>query len=83
VHSQIDKSGSKSFFDLLCENSFAKSALGADLSQRNVSDLVACSADDFDFDFVSLCAQERGNVIGLPESELRAAGSDAEFRGLV
>jgi hypothetical protein len=36
--------------------------------------------DDFNLDFVSSRAQERGNVIGLPQSKLRPAGADAKTR---
>jgi hypothetical protein len=31
-------------------------------------------------DFVAAGAQESGDVVGLPERELGAAGADAEFR---
>src|SRR5437867_3128537 len=34
--------------------------------------------DDFDLDFVAAGAQERGNVVGLPQGELGAAGADTE-----
>jgi len=66
----------------LVKNSFTKPALGANHGQGNVGDFVAGGVDDFDFDFVAAGAQERGDVIRLPEGELRAAGADAEFRGI-
>src|SRR5579863_3985358 len=73
MHGEIDLAGGEGFFNFFREDPFAKSALGADHSQRNVGDLVAGGVDDFDFDFVAAVAQERRNVVGLPEGELRAA----------
>src|ERR1700680_98500 len=35
--------------------------------------------DNLNLDFVATGAQKSGNVVGLPERELRAAGTDAEF----
>ena len=73
MHGEIDAPGGESFF-----NFFRKHAFGADLGQGDVGDLVASSVDDFDFHFVAAAAQQRGDVVGLPEGELRAAGADAK-----
>src|SRR5271155_4205174 len=78
MDSQIDVAGGEGFFDLLRKNSLAKSALGADHGERNVGDFVAGGVNNFDFHHVAARAQERGDVVGLPERELRAAGADAE-----
>ncbi len=48
MHREIDASGGERLFNLLREH-----ALGSDLGQSNVGDLVACGVDDFDFNFVS------------------------------
>ena len=74
MHGEIDASGGEGFFDF-----FGEHALGADHGEGDVGDFVAGGVDDFDFDFVAAGAQERGDVVGLPEGELGAAGADAEF----
>src|SRR6202034_770127 len=81
VDGEIDAASGESLFDFLGENSFAEPTLRTDHGQGDVGDLIATGVDDFDFDFVAAGAQERGDVIGLPKSELRAAGADAEFSG--
>ena len=73
VDGEIDASSGEGFF-----NFFGEHALGADLRQRDVGDFVAGGVDDLDFDFVATVAQEGGDVVGLPEGELGAAGADAE-----
>ena len=78
---QIDAAGGEGFFDLFGENPLPP--LGADHGEGNVGDFVAGGVDDFDFNFVAARAQKRGDVVGLPECELGAAGADAEFRHLV
>jgi len=80
MHREIDAAGGEGLFDLFGENPFAKAALRSDHGQGNVSDLVAGGMDDFNFDFVAAGAQKRGDMVGLPKGELRAAGADAEFR---
>src|SRR5580698_2405491 len=75
MHSQIDAALGQRFFDLLGEHS-----LGADFGQSDVGNLVARGLDDFDLDFVSLLAQQRRDVVGLPECELRSARSYPELR---
>jgi hypothetical protein len=73
VNGQIDTSGGEGFFDL-----FGKHALGANFGQGDVGDFVAGGMNNVDFDFVSANAEQRRNVVGLPEGELRAAGADAK-----
>ncbi len=80
MYGEIDAAGGESVFNFFRENSFSKSAFGADHSERDVGDLVAGGVDDLDFDFVAAGAQESGDMVGLPESELRPAGTDAELR---
>src|ERR1019366_745418 len=53
-------------------------ALGADFSEGNVGDFIAGGLDDLEFHGMALSAQQIGDVMGLPESELRAAGADAQ-----
>src|SRR5579864_625480 len=77
MHCEIDASGAKRLFNFLCEH-----ALGADLGQGDVGYFVAGSVDDFDFNFVATSAEKRGDVVGLPEGELGAAGADAESRSV-
>src|ERR1700676_2129171 len=79
MHGKIDAAGGESVFDFFGENSFSKSAFRSDLGQRDVGDFVAGGVNDPDFDFVAVGAQQRCNVVGLPEGELRTAGSDAEL----
>src|ERR1700693_6394891 len=79
MHREIDAAGGEGFFNFFRENSFAKSTFGADHGEGNVVDLVAGGVDDFDFDFVAVGAQQRGDMVRLPQSELGPAGTDAEF----
>src|SRR5580704_131611 len=74
MHRQIDATLGKCFLDFLGEH-----ALGADLGERYFLQPVAGRLDDFDFHRVTARAQERGNVVGLPERELRATTADAQF----
>ena len=72
MHGQVHASLGQGFFDLLGEHSF-----GTDLGEGDLLQAVAGGFDDFDFDRVALSAQQDGDVVGLPEGELRAAASDA------
>jgi hypothetical protein len=65
VHRDINPAFGQRLFDLLGEH-----ALGADLGESNVDDFVARGLDDLELDFVAALAQQRRDVIGLPESEL-------------
>ncbi len=78
MHGEVDASGGEGFFDFFGEDSFAESGFGADHGERDVGDFVAGGVDDFDFDFMAAGAQEVGDVVGLPQGELGAAGADAE-----
>src|SRR5579863_10285647 len=73
VHGEIDAAGGEGFF-----NFFRKHAFGTDHGKGDVGDFVAGGVNDFNFDFVAAGAQQRGDVVGLPERQLRAAGADAE-----
>ena len=53
------------------------------MARATSSDLVAGGLDDFEFDLVAFFAQQRRNVVGLPEGELRSAGTDAQAGHLV
>jgi hypothetical protein len=75
---EVDAAGGEGFFYF-----FREHALRTNFSQSDIGDFVAGGVDDFDFDLVAAGAQEGGDVVGLPEGELGAAGADAEFRGLV
>ncbi len=59
-------------------NFLGEHALGADLGQRDIGNLVAGGFDDFNFDLVSTLLEQRLDVVGLPESQLRSAGTDAQ-----
>jgi len=58
VDGEIDASGGEGFFDFFGKNSFSKSALGAYLCERNVSNFVTGGVDDFDFNFVTTGMQK-------------------------
>ena len=73
MHRKIDAAFGQRFFNL-----FGEHALGADLGERDVGDLVAGGLDDLDLDFVSALAQQVGNVVRLPERELRAARTNPQ-----
>ena len=73
VHGEVDTVFDQGFFDFLGEH-----ALGADFRQRHVGDFIAGGLDDLEFHGVALRAKQIGDVMGLPESELRAAGADAQ-----
>ena len=72
---EVDASRGEGFFYLLDEDTFAVDA-GRRL-EAGILHAVAGGADDFDGDGVAMAAQEFGDVVGLPERELRAARADA------
>src|ERR1700722_13477064 len=74
VDGKIDAAFGQSFFDFLGEHT-----LGTDLRKGDFLQPVTGRLDDLDFDAVSMRAQKRGNVVGLPKSELRAAAAYAQI----
>ena len=77
VDGEIDAAGGERFFDFLDEDALAVETRGRD--EAGVLHAVAGGADDFDFDGVARGAEEGGDVVGLPEGELRAPGADADL----
>ena len=75
VHRKIDAPFGERFFNL-----FGEHALGADLGQRDVGNLVAGGLDDLDLDLMAAFAKQRRDMVGLPESELGSARTDSEAR---
>ncbi len=65
MHREINLAFGQRLFDLLGEH-----ALGADLGEGDIGDFVAGGLDDLELDLVAALAQQRRDVIGLPESEL-------------
>src|ERR1700750_726451 len=78
VYSQVDSPGRQRLFDLLGEH-----ALGADFGEGNVGDLVAGGVDDLDLDLVGARSAASGEVVGVREGKLGAAGADAKVGGIV
>ena len=78
VHREIGAPVEQRFFDLLGEE-----ALGADLGQRHVGDLVAGGLDDFDAALVAGGGELRGDPAGLPQCELRTARCDDEHESVL
>src|SRR4051812_28152592 len=74
MHRQVHAPFEQRLFNLLGEH-----ALGADLSQRDVEDLVASGLNDFDFNFTTMPAKLVCYVVGLLERELGPAGPNAKF----
>ena len=73
VHREIDALLGQRFLNFLGEH-----ALGADLGEGDIGDPVAGGLDDLNFDVVPALLEQRLDVIGLPESQLRSAGTDAQ-----
>src|SRR6266704_2635060 len=68
VDGQIDAAVSEGFFNLFGEHSFC-----ADFGEGDVGDLVTSGVDNFDFYLMPIFAETSGDVIGLPERQLRTA----------
>jgi protein SCO1/2 len=86
VDGQVDAGGGEGFLNLLDEDAFAVADGGAvGVGGRGlegwVLHAVAEGADDFDFDGVAVFPEACGDVVCLPEGELRAAGPDADGVG--
>jgi hypothetical protein len=62
VNSQVDASISERFLDFLGEHT-----LGANFGKGYFLQAIAGGLDDLDFDDMSLAAEERRDVVGLPE----------------
>ena len=77
VDGEVDAAGGERFFDLLDEGALAVRARGDD--EAGVLHAVASGADDFNFDGVARGAENGGDVVGLPERELRAPGADTDL----
>src|SRR5271165_4849160 len=75
MHCEIDAAFGQRILNLLGEH-----ALGANLGESDVGDLVASGLNDLQLHFVPTRAQKRRNVVGLPESQLRSAGADPQTR---
>ena len=76
VDGEVDETGGEGFFDLLDEDAFAVEAGWDD--EAGLLHAVAGGADDLDFGGVAVGAKFCGDVVGLPECELRAAGADTD-----
>ena len=72
MHRQIDAPFRQRVLDLLGEH-----ALGSDLRERDVENLVARGLDNLQLDFVPLFDQQGGNVFGLPQGKHGATGANS------
>ena len=79
---EVDTAGGEGFFDLLDEDAGAVGRQTVGRDEGRVLHAVAGGADDFDGNGVAVLAELRGDVVGLPERELRAARADADGLGV-
>jgi len=79
VDGEIDSAFEKSLFNLLGEHAFDCAGLSRDLGEGYTLQAIAGGFDDFNLDGVALVAEQRGDVIGLPEGKLGTAASDTEI----
>jgi len=81
VDGEVDAADKESVFDLFDEDAFGLegSAVleGGGGDEAGVLHAVADGADDLDFYRVAVAAELRGDVVGLPQGKLRAAGSNS------
>src|SRR6201993_1390373 len=77
VHGQVDPARVKGLFNFFGEHPLRHA--GSHLGKRQVLHGIARREDDFDGHFMAALAQAASNVIGLPEGELRAAGTDLQM----
>src|SRR6185437_1123938 len=70
VDGEVDLAGGEGFFDLLDEDAFGEGGFSGRLLKA-----VAGGADDLDGDLVAEGGELLGDVVGLPECELGAAGA--------
>src|ERR1035441_685391 len=73
MHGEVSTGVNSGRFDF-----FGEHALGADFRQRNIGDFIAGGLDDLKLHRMALGAQQVGDVMSLPERELRTAGADAQ-----
>ena len=75
---EVDAAGEEGVFDLLDEDAstIGREAFGC--CEVLALHPVAGGADDLDLNGVAVGAEQRGDVAGLPERELRAACADAK-----
>ena len=81
MHGQVDAALRQRLFDLLDEDSLAarqRRQRGQPVRAVGLLHAVAGRADDLDLDRVAAVAKLRGDVVGLPEGELRASRADAD-----
>jgi hypothetical protein len=74
VHGEIDATVGERLFNLHGEHAF-----GANLGKGDFLQAIAGGFYDLNFDSVTLDAQQSGDMIGLPEGELRSATANAKL----
>jgi hypothetical protein len=77
VHGEVDATCGKSFFDFLDEDAGAVGRKAFSSSDGGILQAVTGSANDFNLNGVAVGAELGGDMVGLPERELRAARSNA------
>ena len=82
VDGEIDAAGSEGVFDFFDEDAFCveRGSVGEGCGSLEgwILHAVADGADDFDFDCVAALTKLCGDVVCLPECELRTAGADTD-----
>jgi hypothetical protein len=82
VDGEVDAAFGQGFFYFLDEDALAagqgREGFGGGFCGFGLLHAVAGGADDFDLDSVVGVAECGGDVVGLPESELRASGANAD-----
>lgn len=80
VHGEVDATGEEGVFDLLDKNALGIEGRAVGEGGRDdevgVLHAVADGTDDLDFNGVAERSKVSGDVVGLPERELRAARAD-------
>jgi hypothetical protein len=78
VDGEVDAPGRQGVFDLLDEDAGAVRRETVRRRKAGLLHTVADGANDLDLNAVAKRAELRGDVVGLPEGELRAAGADTD-----
>src|ERR1700687_1400526 len=82
VIAAISKSGARSEGNTIVDESLfdflGEHPLRANLREGNVGYFIAGGLDDLQFHGMALSAEQIGDVVGLPERELRGAGTDTQ-----